>query len=235
MLTPAVVVRLALVVGLLLVRLPTLTEPQWFSDDGTFTVVGMQIAAGKPLYAAVYDNSPPGIYWLYRVMLAQGLREHHFVVQVAATIAVVASALLTFEIACRLLPRWVAATAAAVCGLVLSIPTLGGDLLNVELAGLPFFLGAIALALVGRDSAVAGAGFMLGVALVFRPSFAVDALTLLYPLAVLGCSSPWVAPLRCCFSRARGQRMSTSCCHPTMRTWSIRTAAVSGPFICGSR
>ena len=176
--------RLALGAGVLALRLPSLTEPRWYSDDGFFTAVAFAMSKGVPLYAGVFDNSPPGIYWLYRLVLALG--GDHRLVQGIAAAAVIAAALLTMEIAARVAPLWPAALAGGLTGLVLSIPTLDGDLLNVELAAQPFFLGAL-LAAFARDRRWSlASGVLLACALATRPSFLFDGAALLVPLALRG-------------------------------------------------
>ena len=147
-------------------------------------MVAWATSKGVPLYGGVYDNSPPGIYWLYRLLLLLGAGRYHLVVQVAATLAVVAAALLTFEITRQLSPPWPAALAGGLTGFALSVPTLDGDLLNVELAALPLFLAALRLACTGRVTRAFLAGALLGLAVATRPSFAFDGLALLVPLGL---------------------------------------------------
>ncbi|TMD03153.1 MAG: hypothetical protein E6J02_14310 [Chloroflexi bacterium] len=147
-------------------------------------MVAWATSKGVPLYGGVYDNSPPGIYWLYRLLLLLGAGRYHLVVQVAATLAVVAAALLTFEITRQLSPPWPAALAGGLTGFALSVPTLDGDLLNVELAALPLFLAALRLAFTGRVTWAFLAGGLLALAVATRPSFAFDGLALLVPLGL---------------------------------------------------
>jgi len=164
-------------------RLPTLSEPRWYSDEGTFTTVAWLLGNGRRLYGDAFDNSPPGIYWIYRGLLAAGGTVSHVAVQAALLLAVMVSVLLTYLIARRLDQR-LAIPAALVCAVGLSLPTLDGDRLNVELAALPFFLGALALAGArGRGSAI-GSGALLAAALLTRPSYAFDALAVLLLLVL---------------------------------------------------
>jgi hypothetical protein len=179
-------VRAALAVGVLLLRTPTLTEPAWYSDDGFFMSVAWLNSQGLRLYSGVFDNSPPGIYWLYRLMLLLGARDHHIVVQAFAALAAAASSVLTFEVARRLAPGRPAILAGALTGFALSLPVLDGDLLNVELAGLPFFLAALAVAFRRTSLAAAASGVLLAVAILFRPSYALDGLAVLAALAMSG-------------------------------------------------
>ncbi|MGA8923136.1 MAG: hypothetical protein WB682_08315, partial [Candidatus Dormiibacterota bacterium] len=179
-------VRGGIALGVLLLRLPTLSEPAWYSDDGFFMSVAWLTTQGLRLYSGVYDNSPPAIYWLYRLMLALGAGQHHVVVQAFAAVAVIASSLLTFEVARRIAPMWPAALAGSLTGLALSLPVLDGGLFNVELAGLPFFLVALLLAFHRAPFAAAASGAMLCMAVAFRPSYAVDGLTILMVLVTAG-------------------------------------------------
>jgi len=173
---------IGVLIAVALVRLPFLAEPRWSSDDGFFTAVASAISRGTPLYAGVYDNSPPGIYWLYTLLLKLGDGQHHVVVQLASLVAVLACCLLTFRIGLRVMSSGAALLAAALAGLALSLPTLDGDLLNVELAALPFFLGALLLAHSGRWPGLLFAGLLFSAAVMIRPSFALDGLALLVPL-----------------------------------------------------
>jgi hypothetical protein len=177
---------IGIVAGTFAMRIPSLAEPGWYFDDGAFTAVAWAMSKGVRLYAGVYDDQPPGIYWLYRLLIALGARDQHLVVQVAATISVVATALLVFELARRWLPLRYAALAGALTGFALSLPTLDGDFLNVEVAALPFFMAGLLVAFSARPSGVLASGALLGLALAMRPSFAVDGLAFLVPLLTVG-------------------------------------------------
>ena len=174
--------RLGLVLFVILIRLPSLSEPRWYSDEGIFTTVAWATSRGLSLYGGVYDNSPPVIYWLFRLLQALGSLDHHFVVQLLAAAAVALAALLTFEVGRRVLPAWPSALAAALTAGALSLPVLDGDLLNVELAAVPFFLGALLLAFSRRGALVLASGALLGVAIATRPSFVLDGCALAIPL-----------------------------------------------------
>jgi hypothetical protein len=181
-----VLILIGLAAGTMLLRLPSLTEPRWYFDEGVFTSVAWAMSKGLPLYAGAYDLQPPGIYWVYRVLIALGANEHHVVTQIAGALFVVATALLTFVISIRFMPLRAAALAGGLTAVVLSIPTLDGDLLNVELAALPFFLASLRLAFSRRWVLLFASGVLLGAAVVVRPSFVFDGLALLIPLLSKG-------------------------------------------------
>jgi len=178
---------LGIVAFTLVLRIPSLSEPRWYSDESVFTTVAWAMTKGVTLYSGIYDLQPPGIYWLYWLLVGPlGGSQHHIVIQLAICVFVVATALLTFEIARRFVARWPAALAGLLVGIVWAIPTMDGDLLNVELAGLPFFLAGLLLAFSSRLPVVFAAGVLVGIALVFRPSFVLDSLVLLVPLLSTG-------------------------------------------------
>ncbi len=183
-------IRPGLVLLVILVRLPSLFEPAWYSDEGFFTAIAWAMSHGVPLYAGAYDNSPPVVYWLFRLAQTFGSLEHHAIVQMLATAAATGAALLTFEVSRRFLLPWSAALAAALTGVILSLPVLDGDLINVELVALPFFLAALLLAFSRRDAGVLASGALLGVAIATRPSFLLDACALAIPL--LGMPERWL-------------------------------------------
>jgi hypothetical protein len=174
--------RLGLVLFVILIRTPSLFEPRWYSDEGFFTTVAWATARGLPLYSGVYTNQPPVILWLFSLMQAMGSLEQHLVVQLTAAVAVAVAAWLTFEVSRRFLRPWHSALAAGLTGLVLSLPVLDGDLINVEMVALPFFMGAFVLAFYQRSAPMLASGALLGVAIATRPSFALDACALAIPL-----------------------------------------------------
>ncbi len=177
---------------MVLVRLPTLWEPRWYSDEGTFTTVAWVHSLGRPLYSGVFDINPPGIYWLYGALLRLGGEQHHVVIQAALLIAVLVSVLCVYGIGSTWFGSRVGVAAAGLAAVGLSLPTLDGDLLNIEIAALPFFLTALLLAT--RSSA--GTAFAVGIfgacALLIRPSYALDSIAI---LALI-----WMSP-------GRGRRM----------------------------
>ena len=178
---PTLAVAIGLAAGTALLRIPSLTEPNWYYDESLFETVAWATSKGVPMYAGVYDLQPPGIYWIYRLLLLLGAAQHHFVVQIADDCAVIAAAVLTFVIATRMTSLWPAALAGALSGLVLSVPSLDGTLLNVEIAALPFWLGGLVLAL---NRGALAAGLLAGAAVVIRPSFLLDSLALVVPVLV---------------------------------------------------
>jgi len=48
-----------------LLRLPSLFEPYWYSDEGIYQAVGMLLRAGHPLYSGGWENKTPLLLYLY--------------------------------------------------------------------------------------------------------------------------------------------------------------------------
>ncbi|MCX6726663.1 MAG: hypothetical protein NTY75_02485, partial [Candidatus Shapirobacteria bacterium] len=48
----------------LILRLPTLFEPNWYGDEGIYLVLGQAIRKGLTLYSQIHDNKPPTLYYL---------------------------------------------------------------------------------------------------------------------------------------------------------------------------
>ncbi len=52
-----------------LLRIPSFIEPPWYSDAGTYADIGWALNHGARLYVDVWDNKPPGIYWLSALLV----------------------------------------------------------------------------------------------------------------------------------------------------------------------
>jgi hypothetical protein len=58
--------RYFLLIALLFIilRLPSLFEPNWYGDEGIYLVLGLAIRKGLTLYSQIHDNKPPTLYYL---------------------------------------------------------------------------------------------------------------------------------------------------------------------------
>jgi hypothetical protein len=171
-----------LAASVVFIRLPTLWEPRWYSDEGTFTTAAWVHSLGVPLYSGVFDINPPGIYWLYGALLRMGAAQHHVVVQTALLLAVLVSVLCLFGIASTWFGSNIAMGAALLAAVGLSLPTLDGDLLNIEMAALPFFLAGLLMAVQKGNVAALFAGIFTGCALLIRPSYTLESFAVLVVL-----------------------------------------------------
>ena len=54
---------ITLVLLFLILRLPSLFEPNWYGDEGIYLVLGQAIRKGLVLYNQIHDNKPPTLYY----------------------------------------------------------------------------------------------------------------------------------------------------------------------------
>jgi len=58
---------LALIVILIVLRLPNFFEPYWYGDEGIYLTLGTAMRQGEHLYAQIIDHKTPLIYYLAMV------------------------------------------------------------------------------------------------------------------------------------------------------------------------
>lgn len=174
---PLVLGGLAVVVLLVLLRLPTLFEPAWTSDAGAYANIGRSLDLGGVLYSGIWDNKPPGLYWLSALITAGGASA--LGMQIALSVIVAGSTLLVFLLVRRLAATGTALVAAGIFAVLASVPNFSGDQLNAEIVGALPVLGAMVVLLrrapIRPGQAVLG-GTLLGVALLFKAPFVADVL-----------------------------------------------------------
>ena len=159
----------------LLWRFPSLFDPPWVNDEGTYFAVAQAMAHGYRLYADVWENKPPGLYLLYSAVY------HSFGASliVIRAIAAVLSALLvvlTYRLTVPHAGLWAARAAALLTGLLLGVPFLEGTTLNAELPLAVLSAAAVVCALEYKRPEVAGA-LMVG-AIAFKALAGFDAAAL---------------------------------------------------------
>jgi len=170
----------AVVLVLALLRLPALFEPAWSGDEGAYADIGRSLDLGGQLYSGIWDNKPPGMYWLSAAAMAGGasaLRMHLALLAIVALLT-----LLVGLLGWRLRGAGTGIIAALLVAVVASVPNFAGDQLNAEIAGaLP--AAAAMLVLLWRTPIsllrAGAAGVLLGLALLFKATFAADVLAAL--------------------------------------------------------
>jgi Dolichyl-phosphate-mannose-protein mannosyltransferase len=169
-----------LLAALAVLRAPTLFEPPWSADAGAYANIGRALHLGGVLYRTVWDNKPPGVYWLAAALTAGGASALR--VQLGLAVLVAAGTLLVWGIGRRLASPRAGLVGALLFAVLASVPNFTGDQLNAEIAGEPLVLAAM-LVLVWRFPISAPralvAGSLLGAALLFKATFATDLLAAL--------------------------------------------------------
>ncbi len=166
---------LVLLAAVVVLKAPSLLEPAWAADEGAYANIGRALHLGGVLYRTVWDNKPPGVYWLSAAVTAGGasvLRVH-----LALLVLVAAGTLGVWGLGRRLGTPATGLAAALVFAVLASVPNFDGNQLNAEMAGAVFAVcGMLVLVLhlpASRLRAV-GAGALLGVALLFKATFVAD-------------------------------------------------------------
>jgi hypothetical protein len=156
---------------LLLLRLPSLLEPTWYADEGTYSDIGRAIDHGAVLYRDVWDNKPPAIYWLTALLELRGPSVP--VLHGVLALFVAASTAGVWFLGRRLAGMRGATLAALVFAVLASLPNFDGDLYNAEVLGATFSVFAM-LVLLRVHPRHLLAGALIGVAILFKEVFVAD-------------------------------------------------------------
>ena len=112
---------------LLVLRLPSLFEPHWYTDEAGYANVAWQMMHGKVLFLTTWNNKPPLLFWIYQLgLLISGPTE--FGIHLLSTLTEAAALVGTWVLARNYLsPRrvWIAMLIAA---FFLATPVFNGDL-----------------------------------------------------------------------------------------------------------
>ncbi|MFN2452074.1 MAG: ArnT family glycosyltransferase [Candidatus Dormibacteria bacterium] len=160
-------------------RLPSLVEPTWYADEGTYADIGRALDHGAVLYQQVWDNKPPVMYWLAAAIIplvgASGVAFH-----AVLALLVGSAAAAVWRLGARAGGRAVATVATLTYVVLVSLPNLDGDLLNAEVVGAVLVVWAMVLATGERRRAtMLGAGVLAALAVLTKAVFALDLFVLL--------------------------------------------------------
>jgi 4-amino-4-deoxy-L-arabinose transferase-like glycosyltransferase len=159
----------------LLWRLPSLFDPPWVNDEGTYFAVAQAMAHGYRLYSGVWENKPPALYLLYSAVY------HPFGASLIALRLVTAAAVLALVATVWRLaqhfvePCW-AAAASMLTGLLFGVPFLEGTTGNAEV--FVALLSALAVEQAFPRQRFWLAGLLMAAATLFKAVAAFDALAL---------------------------------------------------------
>ncbi len=189
-LTPEWLAFLSIAAVFVALRVPSLIEPPTFNDEGTYSDIGWALDHGAVLYRDVWGHYTPGAYWLGAAvnLLHTSVLAFHLVLA-----AVVALTAFGIWLVCGRFASSTIAWAAALGFVILaSLPTLEGDVLYVEVVGALLAVWAVVLvARPGRVSTAAAiaAGVLVAAAMLFKPTFAADAVAVATIPAVVAVAS----------------------------------------------
>jgi hypothetical protein len=157
----AVVITLVFV----LLRIPSLSEPEWYGDEGIYQVVGMALAQGRLLYQEIWDNKPPLLYVLYALFNGD-LFSLKFLSLVFGAFSVV----VFFLLAKQLFKDKRAIIASSVFfALLFGLPILEGNIANAEnFMILPILIAAFLVFTAKKEKQIFLAGILLSLAALIK-------------------------------------------------------------------
>jgi hypothetical protein len=169
----ALLLGLGAVVAALLLRLPSLLEPAWHTDEGTFAGVAQGIVSGSSLYAEAWESKPPLFLYLYAgifKLFGAGILQ----LRLAALVAAVVMQVIVFFIGGYLLGWRKALWASLLLGVMFAVPFWEGTLALSEIFSLPLACGGLLILVVGSRTkavspvAAAAAGVLFGLSFLIR-------------------------------------------------------------------
>lgn len=123
-------------------RMPVITAPPWDIDEGIYASIGQALRAGELLYVDVWDNKPPGIYFLYEWISRFSLS--YTAPRYVATFFLIATAGALFYLARTVFSRNAAGWVLGIFSFLAIVPILETHISNAEI----FFLLPTSLAIL---------------------------------------------------------------------------------------
>jgi len=159
----------------LLWRLPSLFDPPWVNDEGTYFAVAQAMAHGYRLYDGVWENKPPALYLLYSAVY------HPFgasliAIRLLTAVAVLALVVTVWRLAVHFVGAQWAPVAAMLAGLLFGAPFLEGTTGNAEVFVALFSALAVEQAILKQR--LWAAGLLMAVATLFKAVAVFDAVAL---------------------------------------------------------
>lgn len=156
----------ALIVLFVLLRLPSLFEPHWHSDEGLYASMAEAMEQGSVLYSDIFDHKPPFIFYLYMV----GDHATRFVwvkllSMLSGVLGVVGSSLLLRDKFGHKIALWLGLVAT----ILLSTPLLSTNTANTENFFVPLVIWGLYLALKSGSKYLFVAGSLMGLAIWWKP------------------------------------------------------------------
>ncbi len=166
----------------IILRIPSLAEPHWYGDEGVYAGVAYAMENGRTLYSHVWDNKPPGIYYLY---MFGNPANRLLVIRLLNILAGIISISGVAAIATRLKFQKAALyVALAITVYTLGTPVFEGNIANGENFFLPFVIWGLYFGLSRnlKQLVIGGIIFGAGFWIKFHPLFDMSALGLFIAL-----------------------------------------------------
>ena len=109
-------------------RLPSLFEPYWYGDEGIYQTLGLALNRGALLYRDIWDNKPPGLYFLYSVFGSD-----QFLLRLVSLLAGIGGVSAFFALSKKLFNKpFIYRASTFIFLLLFGLPMLEGNIANAE-------------------------------------------------------------------------------------------------------
>jgi hypothetical protein len=119
---------LIILLGVILLRIPTLFEPNRYADEDIYLTIGQGLRKGLVLYRDIHDNKPPLIYIL--AAFSQGVFGFRLILLFWNLLNVILFWFLAQKI---LVKKWAVISASLIFAILSNIPLLEGNISNGEI------------------------------------------------------------------------------------------------------
>lgn len=157
------------ILALIILRIPSLFEPHWYSDEGFFASIANAIKSGNLLYKDIWTSNPPGIFLIY-YLAALSNNLTLFSVKLLNLLFSTFSLVLIYKIAKELFSHKIAIIASIISAILLSLPILDANIANPENFFLLFTLLGIYLSIRNTLPTSFFAGISFGISMLFGKS-----------------------------------------------------------------
>lgn len=152
-----------LIIGMMLLRIPSLMEPNWYGDEGIYLVMGQAFRSGLTWYRDIHDNKPPLLYLLATLAGSVAYFRLILLFWMVVTMGVFAKLLAKLNVVGN--SRNIA---LVLFTLLTTVPVIEGHIANAEIFMiLPTLIGVI-LALQGGKRNNFLSGIFFGLAVLFK-------------------------------------------------------------------
>src|ERR1019366_1460211 len=114
-------------VTLAVLRLPSLMEPHWYTDEAGYVNVARELLKGKVLYSQTWNNKPPGMPWTIALEV-QLFGSSQIGLHVLTLISGLAAVAAIVWAAGRLYTPRRALLAGLIAGVILGLPLVDAEL-----------------------------------------------------------------------------------------------------------
>ncbi|MBN2015326.1 glycosyltransferase family 39 protein [Candidatus Dojkabacteria bacterium] len=169
---------------LIILRVPSLFEPHWYTDEGFYASVANSFHYGKILYKDIWTSEMPGIFFIY---YATGFAGNLSLVltKILGLLSSIGTVILVYQISRKLFTHKVASTSALLAAILFGLPIFDANISTFE--NFFIFFSSLGIYLITKNTPrwMFLSGIFFGAALVFslKPVFIILAV-FLYLIAV---------------------------------------------------